>query len=106
MIELRYSRVLLTLIFFTFWISAVGQTKTGEIRIEVKDPSGNAMQAEGKLEGLGIDVSRTFQTDDQGAYSLGMLPFGRYRLEISRDAFATQAALIDVQSETPIARTV
>jgi hypothetical protein len=35
----------------------VGQTKTGEIRIEVKGPCGNAMQAEGKLEGPGTSVS-------------------------------------------------
>ena len=31
---------------------------------------------------------------------------GRYRLEVSRDGFATQTTLIDVQSETAVSRTI
>ena len=34
------------------------------------------------------------------------LPYGRYRLEISKAGFATQSVLIDVQSATPISRTI
>src|SRR5262245_57184328 len=106
MTGLSCNRLLLIVILLCATISAAGQTKRGEIRIEVKDPSGKAMQAEGKLEGLGTGVTRTFQTDDQGTYTFGMLPYGRYRLEVSRDAFATQSTLIDVQSDTPTSRTL
>ena len=89
-----------------FVISTAAQTRSGEIRIEVKDPSGSPMSAQGKLEGVGTSTSRTFETDGQGAYVLSTVPYGRYRLEVSRDGFATQSMLIDVQSDTPVSRTV
>ena len=104
--DLRCNHLLLIVMILASMTSAAAQTKTGEIRIEVKDPSGNAMQAVGKLEGIGTGVARSFQTSDDGTYVFGMLPYGRYRLEVSRDAFATQSTLIDVQSDAPISRTV
>jgi outer membrane receptor protein involved in Fe transport len=83
-----------------------GQGPNGEIRVQVKDPSGAAMQASGKLEGSAPRTQRSFQTDALGAYTLGDLPYGRYRLKISKDGFDTQSVQIDVQSATPIARTI
>jgi len=82
------------------------QNPSGEIRVQVKDPSGAAMQASGKLVGSGPGVQRSFQTDALGTYTLGNLPYGRYRLEISKDGFVTQSLQIDVQSAAPIARAV
>jgi outer membrane receptor protein involved in Fe transport len=64
------------------------------------------MQASGKLENLADGTYRNFQTDAQGAYTLVDVPYGRYRLHLSRSGFAAQSLLIDVQSRTPIARTV
>ncbi len=81
-----------------------GQNSSGEIRVEVKDPSGAAMQASVHLAGSGAD--RRFQTDAQGAYTFSNLSSGRYRLEVSKDGFTTQSMLIDVQSSTPLSRTV
>ncbi len=83
-----------------------GQRRTGEIRLEVKDPSGAAMEASGKLEGLAIGVNRGFHTDVQGRYAFHSLPYGQYRLEISRDRFATQSVSIDVESEAPVSRII
>jgi outer membrane receptor protein involved in Fe transport len=88
-----------------FPIQAWGQIPSGQISLEVKDPNGTAMQASGKLRGPeGND--RSFQTNAEGAYTLSNLPNGRYRLEISKDGFTTQSVTIDVQSGTPISRTV
>ena len=39
---------------------------TGQINLEVKDPSGAPMAASGKLESVAPGVQRTFQTDAQG----------------------------------------
>jgi hypothetical protein len=64
-------------------IVALSQRQKGEIRLQVKDPSGAAMPASGKLVSLVQGVERSFRTDEQGRYSIGNLPFGRYRLEIS-----------------------
>ncbi len=37
---------------------------------------------------------------------LGSLPFGRYRLQVSKSGFTTQSVTIDVQSATPVTRTI
>ena len=82
------------------------QRPAGEIRLEVKDPSGAPMEASGKLRSLATRVDRSFQTDARGVHTFESLPYGRYRLEVSKSGFATQSALIDVPSEAPILRTV
>ncbi len=82
------------------------QTPRGEIRVQVKDPSGAAMEASGTLENLTAGGQRSFQTNAQGTYTLDNLPYGRYRLEISRTGFVTQVVSIDVQSRRPISRLV
>jgi outer membrane receptor protein involved in Fe transport len=88
-----------------------GQSPQGEIRVQVKDPSGAAMRAAGKLESVAKgapqqSAPRSFQTDALGAYTLGNLPYGRYRLEISKDGFVTESLQVDVQSAAPISRTI
>lgn len=76
------------------------QPPAGEIRLSVQDSSGAAMQAAGKLG------TQSFQTDAQGHYTFTNVPYGRYRLEVSQAGFAAQAVAIDVQSATPILRTI
>jgi outer membrane receptor protein involved in Fe transport len=85
-------------------ITLLGQVPSGEIRVQVKDPSGAPMQASGKLEGIAGRVVRDFQTDAMGTIVLGDLPYGRYRLELSKAGFATQSVTIAVQSATPVSR--
>jgi len=85
---------------------AVRAQTTGEIRIEVKDPSGKPMRATGTLESVAGGPSRNFETDAQGRYALTNLPVGRYRLQAARSGFATHTEFIDVQSGDPISRTI
>jgi outer membrane receptor protein involved in Fe transport len=80
-----------------------GQAPSGAIRLEVKDPSGAAIDASGKLSG---PTSLSFQTDTNGAYSAEKLPFGTYRLEVSKRGFTTQSLTVEVRSETPVSRTI
>ena len=82
------------------------QSPTGEIRLEIKDPSGAAVVASGTLRSLAGGAARTFQTDTQGTYRFPDLPYGRYRLEVSKTGFASLVVSIDVQSATPILRAV
>ncbi|HEY1947858.1 MAG TPA: TonB-dependent receptor [Bryobacteraceae bacterium] len=82
------------------------QTITGELRLQVKDPSGAAMAASGRLLSLTAGINRSFQTDAGGVYAFQKLPQGRYRLEVSKNGFATQSVLVHVQSNTPVLRTV
>ena len=87
-------------------LSLDAQNPDGQIRVQVKDPSGASMQASGKLESLAPGVQRTFETDALGTYTISNLPHGRYRLEVSKTGFATQSVVIDVQSATPVSRTL
>ena len=82
------------------------QSPEGEIRIQVQDPSGAMMQASGKLESRPPGVQRSFETDAQGTFTLGNLPYGHYKLQISKPGFVTQSISIDVRSVAPISRTI
>src|ERR1700733_10712999 len=93
----RYLVAVLVFITATLW----GQAPHGEIRLQVKDPSGAPMEAAGRLESIAGGVARDFQTDTQGNVVLGNLPFGRYRLRISKSGFTPQTVAIEVQSATP-----
>lgn len=86
--------------------ATITQQTSGELRVEVKDPTGKALIATGALENLATGVSRSFQTDAKGRFTLSGLSFGRYRLEISQRGFASQSLLVDVQSAAPITRSI
>ena len=49
---------------------------------------------------------RAFKTDAHGVFVFEGLAAGRYRLEVSKDGFATQSVPIDVQAGTPVSRVV
>jgi outer membrane receptor protein involved in Fe transport len=83
-----------------------GQQPSGEIHLVVKDASGSPMEASGKLESLSGATNRQFQTDARGMHTFSEVSYGRYRLEVSRNGFATQSGLIDVKSAAPISHTV
>ncbi len=82
------------------------QTAMGELRLEVNDTSGAAMKASGKVQNLDTGAERHFQTDAQGQYHQGNLPYGRYRIEVVRAGFATQSVLFDIQSQIPVSETL
>lgn len=64
------------------------------------------MEASGRLESTSAGIHLAFETDAQGSYTFSNLPYGRYRLEVTRSGFATRSAQIDVRSSIPISRTV
>ena len=65
-----------------------GQQSAGELRLQVKDPSGAAVAVSGTLRNVAGGAERSFQTDSQGMYRFPALPYGHYRLEISKGGFA------------------
>ena len=89
--------------FLACGLTLLGQLQTGEIRIEVKDQSGSAMEAQGVLESLSAGIRRSYQTDAQGTHTFGSLPYGRYRLQVERTGFAAQELILEVRSAVPIA---
>jgi outer membrane receptor protein involved in Fe transport len=78
------------------------RAQTGQIHLEVKDPSGAPMAASGKLQTPTSTLS--FQTDPQGGYTVSTLPPGRYRLEVSKAGFVTQSVSIDLTAGASVSR--
>jgi outer membrane receptor protein involved in Fe transport len=99
-------RLYCAVVFLLATATLCAQPPQGEIRLQVKDPSGAPMQASGKLENRAAGVARDFQTDSQGLVVLGNLPFGRYRLQVSKSGFTTQAVTVDVRSAAPATRSI
>src|SRR5664279_3350714 len=83
-----------------------GQNSSGEIRLEVKDPSGAPMEVAGKVVNLASGVSTSLQTDAQGIASVSGLALGRYRVEVTRTGFTAPPSVIDVTSGTAVSRLV
>lgn len=82
------------------------QTPSGELRLQVQDPSGAAMKASGKLQNLDTGSQRRFQTDAQGRYRNATLPYGHYQIDVARSGFATQSVQLELNSSTPVIETV
>ncbi len=79
---------------------------TGQIQLEAKDPSGAAAKASGTLSRLSAGVGQSYETDAQGRYGFSGLALGRYRLEVASTGFTSQARLVDVDSDSPVAVTI
>lgn len=81
---------------------AAAQPATGELRVRVLDDTGTALVADGVLESQATRVRRVFQTTSDRTTAVSSLPFGIYRLELTRAGFARYAIAIDVRSEIPV----
>src|SRR5882757_1019374 len=77
----------------------------GQIRLQVSDSTGAALKASGSLVGPGR-VNRSFQTDTQGEAILSDLPFGHYRVELSRGGFFPRTIEIDVTSAGAVSQQI
>ncbi len=112
--KIRFFNLLFLLFVFCltglgrFSMTTCAQTpqSSGEIRLEVKDQAGLALEATGKVSGLINGQERNFQTDKQGKSILQNLSSGRYRVTINKEGFASQSFLLDVQSTVAVSRAV
>ena len=85
---------------------AQGQRLTAQVRIEVKDPSGAAVTARGRLKNLAAGTVQSFETDAQGVRLFTNLPPGRYRLDVTAAGFAAWTTTLNVQPSAPVTRTI
>jgi TonB dependent receptor-like, beta-barrel/Carboxypeptidase regulatory-like domain len=78
-----------------------GETNTGELRLTVTDQAGLPVQGAVQLISESNQVRQNLETDPRGTLVAKRLPFGRYRVEVSRAGFATFAGLLDLQTALP-----
>ena len=102
----RRWNAIFTLLALVGGASILWAQANGDIRLEVRDPSGAAAKASGTLRNLDTRAERTFETDAQGVFDFANLPYSRYQIRISKDGFATQTVQVEVRSATPVSKSV
>jgi hypothetical protein len=78
-----------------------GQTNTGELRITVTDATGLPLPGPVDVVSEANEFRQRLDTNDTGFLIVRRLPFGTYRIGVSRDGFAPVADIVDVRSALP-----
>jgi hypothetical protein len=82
-------------------VSLFAQSKTGELRLRVIDPAGLGVKSSVELGSEANQFRESFTTDDSGWLDARRLPFGIYRLQVSREGFAPLSQSVEIRSELP-----
>ncbi len=78
------------------------QSGTGELRLIVKDQTGAPVPASAELLNQSTHTRLAVDLPPDGRYSFRNLPFGTYRLHVTRTSFAPVSELVDVRSAIPL----
>jgi outer membrane receptor protein involved in Fe transport len=90
------------LIALTLALLQFAQVESGDLRLRVTDTSGLPLQSSVELLSEGNQFHTEYQTDAAGVLLVRRLPFGSYRLIVTRDAFAPFSTIIQIQSTQPL----
>lgn len=82
-------------------LAQFSQNNTGELRLTVTDPGGLPLPGVIDLISEANQFRQTLDTDAQGAATARRLPFGRYRVAVTREGFAPFSVLVDIHSALP-----
>src|SRR5947209_11700737 len=86
--------------------TALAQRGTGELRLEVKDGTGAAAAATVDLVNDAAKTHQTVELAPDGKYTYKNLPFGLYRVLVTRTGFTPTNELIEIRSEVPRSREI
>jgi outer membrane cobalamin receptor len=89
------------LLFLALTAGQFGQSNTGELRFIVTDTGGLPLETAVELVSDANQLHQTLQTDQEGVAIAKRLPFGIYRVVVTRDGFGPFAGLVDVRSALP-----
>ena len=81
---------------------AMAQHQRGELHLDVRDPAGNSLVATVGLESDLNQIRRGGATNSAGVYAAFDLPFGVYRVTVSREGFQTASQPVRIESEVPV----
>src|ERR1700736_4289296 len=88
-------------LFFLCPATLLAQSNTGELRLKVTDPSGDAVKSSIELVSEANQFRKTLVTDDSGTVAAKRLPFGLYRVRVEQQGFAPFADSLEVRSAVP-----
>jgi hypothetical protein len=86
---------------FLLGLALWGQTNTGELRLTITDPAGLPVAGSVDLVSEVNQYHQTLEADAQGQLTAKLLPYGLYRVEVSREGFAPSATLVEIRSALP-----
>jgi TonB dependent receptor/Carboxypeptidase regulatory-like domain/TonB-dependent Receptor Plug Domain len=96
---------LLGLFFITASV-AFAQANSGELRLNVVDPSGLGVKATVQITSEANQYHNTLATDNQGHAIAQRLPFGKYQLAVRRPGFAELSQSVEIRSSLPAELTI
>ena len=82
-------------------VPLVAQSNTGELRLQVTDPTGLGVKSSVELVSEANHYLESFDTEDAGILVVKRLPFGLYTLTIRQASFATVSQPIEIRSAAP-----
>jgi TonB dependent receptor/Carboxypeptidase regulatory-like domain/TonB-dependent Receptor Plug Domain len=85
---------------------AFAQANNGELRLNVVDPSGLGVKATVQITSEANQYRNILVTDNQGHAVAQRLPFGKYRLAVSRSGFAELSQSVEIRSSLPAELTI
>src|SRR5258707_1582452 len=86
---------------FSLVLPVAAQQDRGELRIEVRDPQGAALVAQGELVSVGNQFRLNFQAGEDGRYVAKSLAFGVYRISVTHSGFVPSSQLVEIRSMVP-----
>jgi hypothetical protein len=78
-----------------------GQANTGELRVTVTDTTGAALPGPVEVVSQANEFRQQLATDSAGVVIVRRLPFGSYRIGVSRTGFADVSQIVEVRSALP-----
>lgn len=78
-----------------------GQTDAGELRVTVTDAAGLPVEASVELISEVNQYRRAFSSGPEGRVTAKRLPYGLYRLHVTRQSFAPFSDLLEIRSSIP-----
>jgi hypothetical protein len=91
----------LFVLLFVLCGAVAAQVMEGELRVRVRDPSGDAVPARAVLAGRNPQFFAESQADRAGVAVLRRLPPGVYQLRVAHDGFANFTRTVEIRSAVP-----
>lgn len=77
------------------------QANTGELRVTVTDTTGSALPGPVEVVSPANEFRQQLNTDSSGVAIVRRLPFGSYRVAVSRTGFADVSQIVEIRSALP-----
>jgi hypothetical protein len=83
-------------------LPALAQVNYGELRLKITDPSDAGVEASIELTCAGNGYDKAFDSNMSGSLGIQNIPYGVYRIAVSKPGFAPVSAAVEVRSALPV----